>query len=181
MKMKTKINCKYCGCEFIGDTKRKFCSSVCSAKFNNKGICRNKKKKLDNCINCGGKLNKSSQKKFCSLSCSNEYKWLYKMIPLIESGKCTQQLTVKKYLFMTRGEKCELCGQLPTWNGKPLTLQIDHIDGNSDNNELNNVRILCPHCHSQTDTFVSRNIKNTNRNSYLRRYKKKVLYMENII
>lgn len=52
---------------------------------------------------------------------------------------------------------CVLCGQLPIWNGKPLTLELDHIDGNPINNNLNNLRILCGHCHSQTDTYKSRN------------------------
>lgn len=52
---------------------------------------------------------------------------------------------------------CSECGQGPTWNNKPLILQLDHIDGNSMNNELINLRILCPHCHSQTDTFSGKN------------------------
>jgi 5-methylcytosine-specific restriction endonuclease McrA len=53
--------------------------------------------------------------------------------------------------------ECVICGQLPTWNGKPLSLQIDHINGISDDNRLENLRILCPHCHSQTESFAGRN------------------------
>lgn len=52
---------------------------------------------------------------------------------------------------------CEECGQEPIWNNKPLTLQLDHINGNSADNRIENLRILCPHCHSQTDTFAGRN------------------------
>lgn len=52
--------------------------------------------------------------------------------------------------------ECSECGQLPIWNGKPLTLELDHIDGNSFNNELSNLRILCGHCHSQTLNFRGR-------------------------
>lgn len=55
--------------------------------------------------------------------------------------------------------QCNICGQLPEWNGSPLTLQIDHINGISDDNRLENLRILCPHCHSQTDNFAGRNVK----------------------
>lgn len=54
---------------------------------------------------------------------------------------------------------CVMCGQLPEWNGKPLTLQLDHINGISNDNRLENLRILCPHCHSQTDNFAGKNKK----------------------
>lgn len=169
--------CIECGIEFIGSSDRKFCSRSCSATHNNRGKQHNPKKKRDTCLQCDIPLLKESQKKFCSIECGFQYNWDHKIKPLVESGKCTTPSTVKKYLFNVRGEQCEECGQLPIWNNKPLTLHIDHIDGNSDNNELDNVRILCPHCHSQTSTYVARNIKNNKRNSYLRRYKNKVLNM----
>lgn len=54
---------------------------------------------------------------------------------------------------------CYICGQLPEWNGQPLTLQLDHINGISNDNRLENLRILCPHCHSQTDNFAGKNKK----------------------
>jgi hypothetical protein len=47
---------------------------------------------------------------------------------------------------------CASCELGPEWNGKPLTLELDHIDGDRLNNELSNLRLLCPNCHAQTET-----------------------------
>lgn len=54
---------------------------------------------------------------------------------------------------------CYVCGIGPEYNGKGLSLVIDHINGISDDNRLSNLRILCPNCHSQTPTFAGRNVK----------------------
>lgn len=58
--------------------------------------------------------------------------------------------------------KCSICGQKPFWNGKPLTLTLDHIDGDNTNNEISNLRYLCPNCHALTDTYRGKNIKPKN-------------------
>lgn len=63
----------------------------------------------------------------------------------------------RKVLFMERGNKCEAC-QLSEWLGFPLSIQIDHIDGNHKNNKKENQRLLCPNCHSLTPTWKGRNI-----------------------
>lgn len=55
--------------------------------------------------------------------------------------------------------KCVICGQPPEWNGKKLTLTLDHINGINNDHRISNLRFLCPNCNSQTDTFGSRNIK----------------------
>lgn len=55
-----------------------------------------------------------------------------------------------------REYKCELC-ETKDWNGEKLTLDLDHIDGNRLNNDPDNLRFLCPNCHSQTETWRGRN------------------------
>lgn len=49
--------------------------------------------------------------------------------------------------------KCQKCGSDPFWQGNPLSLHVDHVDGDRWNNELTNLRFLCPNCHSQTRTY----------------------------
>ncbi|MCM2428228.1 HNH endonuclease [Streptomyces sp. RKAG337] len=53
--------------------------------------------------------------------------------------------------------RCALCGTGPRWRDRPLPLEVDHVDGNWRNNRRQNLRILCPNCHSATDTYRGRN------------------------
>ena len=53
---------------------------------------------------------------------------------------------------------CAVCG-INQWQGRPLVLELDHINGVSDDHRLENLRLLCPNCHSQTDTYCGRNIR----------------------
>ena len=55
--------------------------------------------------------------------------------------------------------ECAICGLPPEWNGKPLTLTLDHINGDHYDNRLENLRFLCPHCDQQQDTFCGKNKK----------------------
>ena len=57
-----------------------------------------------------------------------------------------------------RGRKCECCG-LSEWLGKEIALEVHHVDGDSLNNDLSNLQILCPNCHSMTDNWKGRGIK----------------------
>ncbi|MFJ6082966.1 HNH endonuclease signature motif containing protein [Streptomyces sp. NPDC092369] len=56
-------------------------------------------------------------------------------------------------------ERCALCGIEPVWWGEPLPLEVDHIDGDWRNNRIENLRLLCPNCHSTTDSYRGRGKK----------------------
>lgn len=55
---------------------------------------------------------------------------------------------------------CSICASPPIWNNKHLTLQLDHINGIRSDNRITNLRIVCPNCHTQTDTFAGKLSKN---------------------
>lgn len=133
------------------------------------------------CIQCGKECKWGSSKinKYCGVDCQRTWTWLNITIPRVENNECTHNsaTVLKRYLAEKHGEKCADCGIESTWNSKPLMLQLDHIDGDSDNNYPRNIRLLCPNCHSQTENFGSkgkgsRYKKVSKRNQYLQEYKR---------
>lgn len=79
---------------------------------------------------------------------------------ILENKVPCQSFKLKFKLFNEgiKTNKCERCG-ISEWNGKPLNCELHHIDGNNANNNLDNLIILCPNCHSQTENFRSKNKK----------------------
>lgn len=77
---------------------------------------------------------------------------------LIENSPVTRR-TLRDYLakYNIIEYKCAICGNIGEWNGVSLTLQIDHINGINNDNRKENLRWLCPNCHSQTPTYTGKN------------------------
>ena len=88
---------------------------------------------------------------FCSRECSHDYRT--RLIMESGQGKKGNALT---YLKRFVKYACSACG-LSDWQGQKISLQIDHIDGDKHNNTIDNIRWLCPNCHSQTHNWGFRN------------------------
>lgn len=74
---------------------------------------------------------------------------------ILSGEKMMSSSAIKKKLLAAglKKEECEECGLGPFWNGRKLTLQLDHKDGDRTNNAFENLRMICPNCHTQTHTF----------------------------
>ena len=84
--------------------------------------------------------------------------WRIPVSTLLNADRVTQRTHLKMRLLsatLLRNE-CYECG-LVTWRDKPLALELDHTNGNKRDNRLENLRMLCPNCHSQTSTYAGRN------------------------
>ena len=113
------------------------------------------------CQNCSVEFEyrpSQSSGKYCSNKCQ-QYK---QRETKVQSGKADVK-SISKYLIERDIYECVMCGNDGSWCGKPLPLQLDHIDGDRKNNDLDNLRWLCPNCHTQTDTWGSGNVSKEGR------------------
>ncbi len=136
---------------FSKSCKAKYCSLVCShVRYNRRSIQVNV-----SCSNgCGILI--SSRKKYCSGACQQDYQFKLRCLE-IEAGRyrvVSNNRVIRRYLVAKIGERCTGCG----WNKRHevtgrVPVEVEHIDGNWQNNALSNLTLLCPNCHSLTHTF----------------------------
>lgn len=159
------VKCKECE-EVIPYHKRynsEFCSRSCSAKFHN---ARRSEQANDgkgysvNCLCCGELISDTyTKRKYCDQKCWTEYNLELRFRDWYEFGRYFDNGPIRKFLTIWKGYQCEHCG-ISDWNGRKITLEVEHINGNSEDSSPENVCLLCPNCHSQTPTYKARNIGN---------------------
>lgn len=140
-----------CGKEvFSRSQSAKYCSAACAKlRFPARG----------KCAHCAAAL-ATHQYKYCSLACLQQHYFQMRSAEL-ESGKYltnTCNRFIRRYLVQKLGERCTRCG----WNERhPRTgkvpVEVEHIDGDYKNNHPSNLTLLCPNCHSLTDTYRALN------------------------
>lgn len=190
---KPKYYCKQCGKEITSKWAKDFCSSSCAATFNNShrdksvyeklgdklrkaqekreiGQKEEIKKETKICEFCGKEFTPiRHQVRFCSQECDHKRKHIEAYKDFIENNDkyCRGNYTpkaFKKEFIEEQGGRCAICGCKPEHNNKPLVFIIDHIDGDASNNKRENLRMICPNCDSQLDTFKSKNKSSKRRN-----------------
>ena len=138
--------------------RNKFCNHSCSASFNN--IARSTaNKEVSICRNCDKDFiaGKSSNGYYCSFECSAEHKVKVRIDEWLSGGAVASKAAIKSYLLKQQNNCCASCGIQNIWNNKPIVFDLEHKDGNSDNNVRENLELICPNCHSQTDTYKGKN------------------------
>jgi hypothetical protein len=118
------------------------------------------------CAHCQRTVKRASgvsNPKFCNIKCLTANKqqtlvneWLRTgLLPYVSTNKRSY---IKRYLLNEQNHRCAECQIPDEWQGHELIFVLDHINGDSENNQRINLRLLCPNCNSQTSTFTGRNI-----------------------
>jgi hypothetical protein len=119
---------------------------------------RTREKKEKSCKNCGENI--PNRNVYCDNICQGEYSFSKKINEwlggknVIRKGGNSVPAWIKRYLIKLSKNKCSRCSwcEINEVTGK-IPLEIDHIDGDSLNNNFDNLRVLCPNCHSLTPTY----------------------------
>lgn len=161
--------CKECNTAIPYDAHKRneFCSRSCSAIYHNRA--KVKGPASYTCEHCGTiKISgKGSKNRFCNSSCQQAFLWTQRKA-VVEAGTATSG-QVKRYLIEQYGEVCldPLCAW--DFSKRPIRVELEHKDGNAQNNSLENCTLLCPNCHSTTSTYKAKN-KGNGRMKRLQRY-----------
>lgn len=160
--------CKQCGKDYYGRGKF-FCSQVCNGFYQN-SIRVKTEREVKPCLFCS---KETVNFKYCSAVCHKKFEQKIIFDKIIDGDTTLDFRQYKKFLISKYGEKCMNCG----WceinpHSKRIPIEIEHIDGNSDNNVLENLKLLCPNCHSLTPTYKAMNTGNG-------RHKRRERYRDN--
>lgn len=105
---------------------------------------------------------KENHKQYVKTYCVSKFNELnkVKLKDVLVENSSYSRVSLKRRLIQENiiEDKCSECSLSKVWNNKPINLQLDHINGIRNDNRIENLRLLCPNCHSQTHTFAGRNL-----------------------
>lgn len=164
--------CSWCGSQisYLKRNNTGFCCRSCSAQASNTKRAETRKSWNYSvcCISCNEKISDTyTNRKYCNRKCQQDYNFEIRFRDWYECGQFFDNPFIRKCLAVWKGYQCEHCG-ISEWNGKPIVLEVEHINGNSEDSSPNNVCLLCPNCHSQTPTYKAKNIGNGRHSRRLR-------------
>lgn len=163
--------CKNCEVVFPHKHRKgiQFCSQACNKQyFYRKSYAAEKRtKRISICLHCGEEV-ETYATKYCSLQCQQDHNTSLRILQWL-AGETFTNRVIRRMLEVLRGYVCEVC-ELSEWKGKPITLEVEHKDGNSEDSSMDNVCLICPNCHSQTDTYKGKN-RGHGRHSRAQRYR----------
>jgi hypothetical protein len=109
------------------------------------------------CLNCGTqKSQKNTRGKYCSNQCQQDHALKARVSDWLEGKVSLSNKPLRRILAIIHGYECSTCG-VTEWMGAPITLEVEHKNGNSEDNSPENVCLICPNCHSQTPTYKGAN------------------------
>lgn len=165
------VPCQECGEGFVRKSKtQKYCTSSCSAKQNNR-INPKRTAVRAKCLTCGEPV-KTSVGIYCSRACAYTARAADSLAEWLETGVAASMAfgsPIRNYLYVQQANTCALCPCTTEWQGLSLRFVLDHISGDSSDNTRANLRLICPNCDSQLDTYKSKN-KGNGRHSRRLRY-----------
>lgn len=162
--------CKKCGKEFLEDWRKdqrkpcRFCSRGCA---NTQVHSKETKEKIRKSVNAFCYNYTDEQREELSLRAKKTNSTVLREYWEKRKSEIDKELLeadfsslsferLRKRVLLEQDLKCNVCG-LSDWNNKPISLELEHKDGDNQNNARENLEGLCPNCHSQTDTFRGRN------------------------
>jgi hypothetical protein len=136
----------------------------------------NKGKGIKKCLCCKDDfISTHSKAKFCSKSCEVNFKtktkYEYYLNNQEEFSKPISMRFIKQHILKEQNNCCDICGIENVWNNKHIVLILDHINGDASDNKRSNLRLICPNCDSQLDTYKSKNKNSARKERYLLNYK----------
>jgi hypothetical protein len=188
---KMQASCARCGVFYYrtlskmkrSQTGLSFCSRKCGALYLN-SVCDRKgsdraalSKIAIFCDFCNASLTRTklSLKNFCDAKCHQQFLWekrkeKYVALGYFPHNSCGKSKIGRRFLLELHGHKCSIC-KGETWMGAKIPLVLDHIDGNSDNHKISNLRMVCRNCDGLLPTFAGRNTGKGHSTSRMKRLK----------